>query len=164
MKVGILGSGGVGQALGKGFADLGHDVKMGTRDMNQEKVKAWLSKSGPRASAGSFAEAAAFGEIIVLATPWSGTENALNLADKKNLAGKLIIDVTNPLVFAANRHRHFRLVTQTQAESRFNAGQQKLMSSRRSTSSVVPSWSTRNSPEAHRICSFVATTRRQNGL
>lgn len=103
MKVGILGSGGVGQALGKGFADLGHEVKMGTRDANQEKVKTWLSRTGPRASAGSFADAAAFGEIIVLATPWSGTENAINLAEKKNLAGKLIIDVTNPLSFAANR-------------------------------------------------------------
>ena len=101
MKVGILGSGGVGQALGKGFADLGHDVKMGTRDPRQEKVTSWIAKAGPNASAGSYAEAAAFGELLVLATPWSGTENALKLSEKKNLAGKVVIDVTNPLDFSA---------------------------------------------------------------
>jgi 8-hydroxy-5-deazaflavin:NADPH oxidoreductase len=100
MKVGILGSGGVGQALGKGFADLGHDVKLGTRDPNQEKVKMWLAKTGPRVSAGSFAEAAAFGEILILATSWSGTESAIRLAEKKNVAGKVVIDVTNPLKIA----------------------------------------------------------------
>jgi predicted dinucleotide-binding enzyme len=98
MKVGIIGSGGVGQALGKGFTDHGHEVKLGTRDVKHEKVTAWLSKTGPRASAGSFSDAAAFGEIIVLATSWSGTEGAITLADKKNLTGKVVIDVTNPLI------------------------------------------------------------------
>jgi predicted dinucleotide-binding enzyme len=76
---------------------------MGTRDASQEKVKTWLSRTAPRASAGSFADAAAFGEMIVLATPWSGTENALTLAEKSNLTGKLIIDVTNPLGFVAGK-------------------------------------------------------------
>jgi 8-hydroxy-5-deazaflavin:NADPH oxidoreductase len=97
MKVGIIGSGPVGQSLGKGFADLGHEVKLGTRDAGKEKVRTWLSKAGPRVSAGSFSEAAVFGELIVLATSWSGTESALQLADKKNLAGKVVVDATNPL-------------------------------------------------------------------
>ncbi len=100
MRIGILGSGAVGQALGKGFADHGYDVKIGTRDPGQQKIKTWLAKAGARASAGSYAEAAAFGELLVLATPWSGTENAINLSDKKNFAGKVVIDVTNPLDFS----------------------------------------------------------------
>ena len=101
MKVGVLGSGAVGQALGKGFADIGHDVKIGTRDPGQDKIKSWISKTGQRASAGTYAEAAAFGELLVLATPWSGTHNALKLSDTRNFAGKVVIDVTNPLDFSA---------------------------------------------------------------
>jgi predicted dinucleotide-binding enzyme len=101
MKIGVLGSGAVGQALGKGFADIGHDVKIGSRDPGQEKFKTWITKTGPRASAGSYAEAAAFGELLVLATPWTGTENAIDLSEKRNFAGKVVIDVTNPLDFSA---------------------------------------------------------------
>lgn len=99
MKVGILGSGDVGQVLGAGFAALGHEVRMGTRDPQGDKVRAWVAKTGGLASAGTFAESAAFGEIAVLATAWSGTESAIKLADPKNLVGKVVIDVTNPLVF-----------------------------------------------------------------
>jgi predicted dinucleotide-binding enzyme len=99
MKVGVLGSGAVGQTLGAGFAALGHDVKMGSREPAQEKVKAWVAKTGARASGGTFAEAAVFGEMAVLATLWSGTEAALRLADHRNLDEKVVIDATNPLVF-----------------------------------------------------------------
>ena len=101
MKVGILGSGAVGQALGKGFADLGHEVKIGTRDPGQDKIKAWVGKAGPKTSAGSYAEAAAFGELLVLATPWAGTENAIKLSKSTNFIGKVVIDVTNPLDFSS---------------------------------------------------------------
>jgi predicted dinucleotide-binding enzyme len=101
MKVGILGSGAVGQALGKGFADLGHDVKIGTRDPGQEKIKTWVGATGPKASAGSYAEAASFGELLVLSTPWLGTENAIKLSEKKSFSGKVVIDVTNPLDFSS---------------------------------------------------------------
>jgi len=98
MKIGILGSGGVGQDLGTGFLGLGHEVKMGSRDPNKKEIKDWLAKSGKKAAAGTFGEAAAFGELAVLATKWSGTENALRLAGPSNLAGKVVIDVTNPLL------------------------------------------------------------------
>lgn len=97
MKIGILGSGVVGQTLGKGFADLGHDVKLGTRTPDGEKVVAWQSKVGKRASVGTFSDAASFGEILVLATHWSGTENALTLARDAKWDGKVLIDATNPI-------------------------------------------------------------------
>jgi 8-hydroxy-5-deazaflavin:NADPH oxidoreductase len=96
-KIGVLGSGVVGQVLAAGFAGLGHDVKLGSRDPKSEKVTAWVKKTGEHASAGNFEETAAFGEIVVLSTLWSGTENALKLAGAKNLAGKVLIDTTNPL-------------------------------------------------------------------
>jgi 8-hydroxy-5-deazaflavin:NADPH oxidoreductase len=100
MKIGILGSGEVGKALGAGFATLGHDVLIGTRDPGSEKIRAWATKTGPRASAGTFAEAAAFAEVAVLATLWDGTENAIRLGGPHNLAGKVVIDTTNPLDFS----------------------------------------------------------------
>lgn len=101
MKIGILGTGDVGQALGVGFAKLGHEVKMGSRDPHQEKVKTWVNKVGPTASAGTFAEAAAYGELAVLCTIWTGAENAIRLAGPDNLAGKVVIDTTNPLDFSS---------------------------------------------------------------
>jgi 8-hydroxy-5-deazaflavin:NADPH oxidoreductase len=101
MKIGILGSGDVGKALGAGFAALGHDVMIGTRDPGAEKVRAWTAKIGAHASAGTFAQAATFAEVAVLATLWDGTENAIRLAGPQNLAGKIVIDTTNPLDFSS---------------------------------------------------------------
>lgn len=100
MKVGILGSGDVGRALGHGFTELENEVKIGTRDPNQEKLKSWLQKHSQRASIGSFAETAAFGEIVVLATLWGGAENVIKIAGPEKFAGKVVIDVTNPLGFS----------------------------------------------------------------
>src|SRR5881396_3464259 len=102
MKIGILGSGDVGRSLGSGFVSLGHQVKIGSREGGNEKGRAWAAKAGGRASTGTFAEAAAFGEVAILATLWTGTENAIRLAVPKNLAGKVVIDATNPLVFTPN--------------------------------------------------------------
>src|ERR1700719_312629 len=99
MRVGIFGTGDVGRALGRGFAMLGHEVKMGSRDAHNEKARAWASEVGNLASVGTFADAARFAEMGVLATLWSGTESALSLAGAQNLAGKVLIDATNPLVF-----------------------------------------------------------------
>ncbi|HEX4966838.1 MAG TPA: NAD(P)-binding domain-containing protein [Thermoanaerobaculia bacterium] len=102
MKVGILGSGDVGKALGTGFIGLGHEVKIGSRDPG--KLADWLKAAGLKASAGAFAEAAAFGEILVLATLWGGTEHAIQLAEPQNFAGKVVIDATNPLSFEGGPH------------------------------------------------------------
>jgi predicted dinucleotide-binding enzyme len=99
MKVGILGSGDVGQALGRGLVARGHEVKMGSRERINEKAAKWAAEAGAKASTGDFAEAARFGELVILATAWAGAENALRLAGAENLAGKVLMDVTNPLVF-----------------------------------------------------------------
>ena len=101
MKIGFIGSGQVGRSLGSGFAALGHHVKLGSRDAGKDKLRDWAAEAGPRASTGSFAEAAAFAEIAVLCTLWVGTENALTLAGRHRLSGKIVIDTTNPLDFSA---------------------------------------------------------------
>ena len=99
MKIGILGTGDVGRALGSAFIARGHEVKVGSREAANEKAAAWVSTSGTNASTGTFADAAEFGDVIVLALLWSGTENALKLARAENFAGKVVIDATNPLLF-----------------------------------------------------------------
>jgi len=103
MKIGILGSGDVGQSLGRGFVSRGHDVMMGSRDPQSEKVQAWVASQKSRASAGSFEETARFAELAVVATSWSGTKSMLDLAGARNLDGKIVIDVTNPLTFPAGK-------------------------------------------------------------
>ncbi|MDD5674833.1 MAG: NAD(P)-binding domain-containing protein [Chitinivibrionales bacterium] len=102
MNVGIIGSGDVGRALGKGLLDLGYFVKIGSREPASEKIKAWLAEVGSNASSGTFEEAARFGDVAILATLWSGAENALTLAGPQNLKDKVVIDVTNPLIFSKN--------------------------------------------------------------
>jgi 8-hydroxy-5-deazaflavin:NADPH oxidoreductase len=99
LKVGIIGSGVVAQALGKGFAGRDYGVKIGSRTPNSEKLKGWMRTAGKNASTGTFTQAAAYGDIIVLATLGTAVEEAIELAEKKNLDGKVLIDVTNPLDF-----------------------------------------------------------------
>ena len=111
MKMGILGSGDVGRRLGDGLIEIGYEVKIGTRDPTKEQIVQWLSNySGEKqlkASAGSFAEAASFGDTIVVATLWDGTINAIKMSDPiNNLAGKIVIDVTNPLDFPKVCHQN----------------------------------------------------------
>jgi hypothetical protein len=103
MKIGILGTGDVGRALGNAFLATGHEVKLGSREAGNEKAAAWVKQAGPRASAGTFAVAVKFAEIVVLATAWEGTESALRMAGIENFAGKVTIDATNPLKFAPGR-------------------------------------------------------------
>lgn len=98
MRVGIIGSGAVARALGKGFIGRGDEVKLGSREPESEALAKWKSEVGSRGTTGSPADAARFGELLVLATAWSGTENALQLAGRANTAGKVVIDATNPLV------------------------------------------------------------------
>ncbi|MEI6683733.1 MAG: NAD(P)-binding domain-containing protein [Bacteroidota bacterium] len=92
-KIGILGSGVVAQVLGSGFLKHGYDVMMGTRDTS--KLAEWQKTEGGKT--GSFAEAASFGEIIVLAVKGTMGASALSMAGAANLAGKVIIDTTNPI-------------------------------------------------------------------
>jgi 8-hydroxy-5-deazaflavin:NADPH oxidoreductase len=101
MRIGILGSGSVGQSLGAGLSRLGHEIKMGTREPAADKVQAWVVKTGGNTSAGTFAEAATFADLAILCTLWSGTENAIKLAGPEHLAGKVVMDTTNPLNYGA---------------------------------------------------------------
>lgn len=100
MKAGILGTGDVGRSLASGLAGIGYEVKIGTRDPKSEKSLEIQKKLGNAASVVTFAEAAAFGDIVIIATLWSGTENALQLSGKNNFNGKVVIDATNPLDFS----------------------------------------------------------------
>jgi predicted dinucleotide-binding enzyme len=94
MKIGVIGSGDVAKALGGGFLKHGHEVMMGTRD--PEKLADW-GKTNPRARVGTFAEAAEFGQVVVLAVKGTVAADALRLAGATNLAGKIVIDATNPI-------------------------------------------------------------------
>ncbi|MBT8083138.1 MAG: NAD(P)-binding domain-containing protein [Gammaproteobacteria bacterium] len=97
--VAVIGTGNVGMALGTEFAGLGHDVIYGSRTPDSEKTQALVATTKD-ASAASPAEAAAAADVVVLATPGMVTERVVKgLGD---LAGKIIIDVTNPLIFEGN--------------------------------------------------------------
>ncbi len=94
-KVAILGSGQVGEALAKGFLANGHAVMRASRD--PDKLAAWKQGASGEASIGTFADAAAWGELIVLAVKGSAAEAVLELAGLDHLAGKTVIDTTNPI-------------------------------------------------------------------
>lgn len=97
MNVGVLGSGDVAKVLGAGFLKHGHAVMMGTR--TPAKLQDWAGKN-PGAQIGTFAEAAAFGSAVVLAVKGSAAQEALRAAGAANLAGKCVMDTTNPIADA----------------------------------------------------------------
>jgi predicted dinucleotide-binding enzyme len=110
-KIAILGTGSVGQTYASKFISLGHDVMLGTRNVSEKLAgtakdgygnppfSEWYSKNNS-VKLGTFKEAAAFGEIILNATMGANSLNALKLADAKNLNGKILIDISNPLDFS----------------------------------------------------------------
>ena len=98
MKAGILGSGDVAKTLAGGFLKHGHDVTLGTR--TPAKLADWKAKN-PRARVAGFAEAAAFADAVVLAVKGTAAVDALRAAGAANLAGKPLIDATNPIADAA---------------------------------------------------------------
>lgn len=97
MKVGILGSGVVAQALALGFIKYGHEVTLGTRD--ETKLKDFVS-ANPAAKVGSFGDAARSAELVVLAVKGTAADNAVREAGPENLTGKPVIDATNPIADA----------------------------------------------------------------
>jgi hypothetical protein len=97
MRIGILGSGAVGRALAAGFLKHGHEVMVGTRD--RAKLQEWIALN-PTGAVGQFADAAAFGEVLVLAVKGTGAHEALRAGGVANLAGKTVIDTTNPIADA----------------------------------------------------------------
>jgi len=108
MKIGIIGSGDVGRRLADGLIELGHQVWIGTRDTSKKELVEWVDKhkkkggrESENAHIGSFAEAASFGnDLIIISTSWSGTSNAIEMAGPNNIKNKIVIDTTNPLDFS----------------------------------------------------------------
>lgn len=93
MRIGIIGAGNVGGALGKGWARAGHEVTFGVRNPSDPKVQRLVEETGAKAA--SVTDAAAGAEVVVLATPWDATEGIVrSLGD---LAGRIVFDATNPL-------------------------------------------------------------------
>ena len=100
VRIGILGTGVVGQTIGGKLTELGHDVKLGSRTATNEKAAKWVAQYGSRASQGTFADAASFGEVVFNCTSGMVSLEALHSAGAANLAGKVLVDVSNPLDFS----------------------------------------------------------------
>jgi 8-hydroxy-5-deazaflavin:NADPH oxidoreductase len=99
-NVGVLGTGIVGQTLGSALVRLGHGVMLGAREAANEKATAWAADAGELSSHGTFRDAAGFGDIVINATSGVGTLAAVAAAGTDQLAGKVVIDVSNPLDFS----------------------------------------------------------------
>lgn len=93
MRIGILGSGDVGRALANGFQQHGYEIRIGTRSPEKHSG----SEADPAGRIVGFADAAAFGEILVLAVRGTAARSALDMASAENLRGKIVIDATNPI-------------------------------------------------------------------
>src|SRR5688572_25356955 len=100
MRIGVLGTGMAGETLSSKLVEVGHDVVMGARSADNEKAIAWSERFAERAGHGTFADAAAHGELVVNATGGVVSLEALRAAGSENLAGKTLLDVANPLDFS----------------------------------------------------------------
>jgi len=113
-KIGVLGSGAVGKVLADGFLKHGYEVMLGSRE--PAKLAAWQAAAGSRASTGTFADAARFGDVVVVAVKGTAAEEVVRLIGPGTLSGKTVIDATNPITDAPPVNGVLRLFT-TQDES-----------------------------------------------
>jgi 8-hydroxy-5-deazaflavin:NADPH oxidoreductase len=97
MRIGVLGTGMVGTAIGTKLVELGHDVMMGSRTPDNEKAAEWVASTGERASQGTFADAAAHGELLFNCTGGTVSVDAISTARPEDLDGKTLVDVANRL-------------------------------------------------------------------
>lgn len=100
MKIGVLGTGIVGQTIAARLVQLNHEVCMGARTSDNEKAAAFAKTHAPKGTSGTFGDAAKFGELLVNCTNGAGALDALKAAGADALAGKVLIDVSNPLDFS----------------------------------------------------------------
>jgi 8-hydroxy-5-deazaflavin:NADPH oxidoreductase len=101
LKIGVLGSGSAGRTLANGFLDHAHRVMIGSR--TPDKLRDWLREAGREAQVGTFAQAAQFGELIVLSVDGRAAEDVIRLADLESFAGKIVLDASDPLDFSSGR-------------------------------------------------------------
>ncbi len=118
MRIGIFGTGGVGRTLGSRFIELGHEVRLGSRTADNEAATAWANEAGEAASHGTFADAAAFGELLVNATSGAASVEAIGSAATRDLDGKVLLDVANPLDSRTGSRRRSRSRTPTASRRR----------------------------------------------
>ena len=105
-KISVFGTGMVGTTIGSKLIALGYEVMMGSRTAANEKALSWAKASGPSARVGTFEDAAKYGEIIFNCTKGEITLDVMKLAGSKNLAGKILIDISNPLDFSNGMPPH----------------------------------------------------------
>lgn len=111
-SIGILGSGAVGQVLAAAFLSEGHPVMLGTRNTAKEEVVKW-QKEHPGAQTGTFADTAAFGEILVLAVEGDVVQDMIRMAGIAHFTGKTVIDATNPIAKEAPENGVLKFFTNT---------------------------------------------------
>lgn len=99
-KIGILGTGIVGNTIGSKLIQLRYQVMMGSRSANNEKAEEWVAANGKEASQGTFADASQFGDLIFNCTKGEHALEVVKLAGIDNLKGKILIDISNPLDFS----------------------------------------------------------------
>ena len=99
MKYGILGSGNVAQTIGSKLIELGHEVKLSSRDPNDKKLVDWAKKNGKKASYGTFSDAAKFGERVFNCLKGVYSIEVLTSVGQENLKGKILVDLTNPYMY-----------------------------------------------------------------
>lgn len=105
MRYAVLGTGEVGRTLGGKLVELGHEVTLGSRSKDNPAALEWVEGAGPGAGQGTFAEAAAFGEVILNAVGGRVALAALAAAGAEHLDGKVVVDVSNPMAFEEGRLR-----------------------------------------------------------
>lgn len=132
-RYGVVGTGTVGQTVGSKLLSLGHEVRMGSREAGNTKAVDWANEAGARASEGSFADAAEFGEVVVNATAGTASLAALTAAGEDNLAGKVVIDIANPLDASGGFPPLLAVMNDDSLVSSCNAPSRGPGSSRRST-------------------------------
>jgi predicted dinucleotide-binding enzyme len=121
MRFGVLATGMVGTTIGSRLVGLGHPVRLGSRSPGGDRAAAWVAEAGGGASEGGLADVAAFGEVVVNCTAGTGSLEALRAAGEENLAGKLLIDVANPLGHSGIRGPGSRSWATTASASRSSA-------------------------------------------
>ena len=99
MKYGVLGTGNVARTIAGKLIELGHQVMMGSRTGDNSSAVLWTTQNGERASHGTFADAAKFGERIFCCVQGIHALDALRMAGEENLAGKILIDQSNPFLY-----------------------------------------------------------------
>lgn len=100
MRIGVLGTGSVGRRIADKLVELGHEVTMGSRSADSEALHEWLDGTGGGARGGTFAEASSAAELVFNCTAGGASPAALEAAGAENLAGKVLVDVSNPLDFS----------------------------------------------------------------